>query len=188
MTRRRVKVRDKIMLSIFHCLLMHVSYCCIKLSHSVFFFWSPASLPKVATLFSTTVSCCCCPAHWDVLRGMSCQKFLRDCNIFPFARKTFFIFKIWGEAELADNHKTVAVFLPLLFPAPPGAINKSREMCEAHLQRDSPEWPEFWADKDINSCKWSVLLICMQLQCRDQGKFKAIHCCWIPLRLGKKKI
>lgn len=134
-----------------------------------------------------TVSCCCCPTHWDVLRGMSCQKFLRDCNIFPFVIKTFSIFKIWGEGGLADNHKTVAIFLPLLFPAPPGAINKSREMCKAHLQCDSPEWPEFWADKDINSCKWSVLLICMQLQCRDQGKFKAIHCCWIPLRLGGKK-
>lgn len=102
---------------------------------------------------------------------------LQRLQHFPICEKAFHIFKIWGEVGLAENHKTVAIFLPLPFPAPPGAINKSREMCKAHLQHDSPKWPEFWADKDINSSKWKVLLICMQLQCRDQGKFKAIHCC-----------
>lgn len=145
--------------------------------HPLFFLsvsWLSAQSEKPAQYSWNPACCSCCPAHWDTLRAMAFQKFLRECNIFPFVRKMLFL--RFGIKKGWQRITTITVFLPLPFPAPAGAMKKSREMCKAHLQCDSPEWPEFWADKDINSCKWSVLLICMQLQCRDQGKFKAIHC------------
>ena len=177
---RHLKVRDKTVLSIYHCLFMHVSYCYIKLSHAFFPFgllpqhteWETCSVQLKAT-----VSCSFCPTHEEVLRGTSYQRFHKDCNIFPFVRKTLLFLGFLGWSIIRRESYNHCCFALTPISCPTRNDNKSREMCKAHLQHDTPEWPEFWADKDINSCKWSVLLICMQLQCRDQGKFKAIHCC-----------
>ena len=153
---RYVKVKEKLIQSIFHCLLMHVSYCYIRLSYTIF--------PFALLLLAQSSN----PAQYNwkhsqllLLPNPSTRSSLEEhhtrnsSGIATFSPlwKTV-ILKIWGEVGLAENHTTVAIiFLPLPFPAAPGVISKSREMCKAHLQHDSHQRPEFWADKDRNSCK-----------------------------------